>query len=1389
MRASFPSGLLPAAVLVALCSSCGGNSGNSVAPEPDAGADTTPDTDTGPEVTVAPFALTVSADRTVAVPGQDVLLEVLPIDAAGEDLIFTWSEGEPRGGAPTGRTVRFSETGTHSVSVTAADADGNEVTAGAVILVFEAGPHFVGDIDDDGEVADADRAALAGFLDDATDLDTASWRRADLNGDLRVDRRDLRWLDDAIADAAPAPTRMIPDRGSRGTVVRLVHPALLDPAATVMIQVGEAPALVPLRGLPGTAAFAIPPGLTRPGAVDVHILVDGGQAATLSFELMAPAQVSDTPGLRLAQTNARLVEALDQLPALVDEVGVFVELSDDDRKILGGMLSASTDQLRAHHVGFQEAMGLLTPEARSLYEELALANNLAGVDAELDLALEDLRTLALQDAGALTPGASQRIIAIICLARRIADISAQVADINAKVSSILSYIPDWVRLVPGVGPILAFLDGVSAIVGIITDIIGTVASFLPDFGESIQVMAMPEDLANGDSTALTYTLPLRISSGLCRGGGELFADAIVSRLRERLIRSIGSRIPVVGYIFRRQNLDRDELGRIEGFVYDRVGDLADGALNAIGLKAALARIASGVCRAILGKGIDPDLTLTSEVTPEASCGEVELGAWSCNRDCPDQGVVITARATLCRQMLTGNTTVTCAGCRAECPEGCCTEDQTCVPAMDQSDEQCGAMGAMCGMCGEGQTCSEGECVCASTCTQEQAEQSARMCFPEDMAGLCKEVEPGCFRWETTDCAAGQATCVDGECEGGCGDWNCAGCCDFQGEPSCQDGDADDACGEGGNTCAQCNTGEGYQCRGGDCKCTDPRCEDSCPDGCDTGDPHLVTLDGLAYDFQAEGEFILVESKDRDTPITIQTRQVPLPSSLCPTVAINQAVAARVGASRVAVYADERPGLRVDGAPIALDLGASLELADGSVTRRGFATWHIAWSDGSLLRVTRSGPLLNLAVSLAPDRRGRVQGLLGDGDGSRDNDITTRDGTPLSAPVPWLDLHRSFGDSFRVERADSLFDYQNGRTARSYDNRAFPALPTRMADLPVDLAARARQDCEAAGIEDLALLEACIVDVACSGDPSLAWGLTFVDPPAQSLELAFDAPRPPLITSVAPQVVLAGGYLYVRGEHLTTAFGRFGDTEVLITGRDADDLPIERSLELVRGRPNHLIAAVPVGTDEEFVGAALVSVVTPGGEATAPTPVYFTAEIFGVGDAEPGHGLLGTVYALEPGTRQLPNLDDPCNDPDVQNTESFPCPVTSLILARLDVPVRGFSDGFPGVEDLREWFAIRFVGFVLIPEAGVYNFDICSDDGSTVHLDLPGDDFIFIENDGTHGYQCRDEQATLPAGPLPITVDYFQGPATQIALQLFWTAPGGERVVVPDDRLLLFPVAE
>ena len=45
-----------------------------------------------------------------------------------------------------------------------------------------------------------------------------------------------------------------------------------------------------------------------------------------------------------------------------------------------------------------------------------------------------------------------------------------------------------------------------------------------------------------------------------------------------------------------------------------------------------------------------------------------------------------------------------------------------------------------------------------------------------------------------------------------------------------------------------------------------------PGGDSSGDTHLVTFDGLRYDFQAIGEYVLVKSTKDD--FMIQTRQVP-----------------------------------------------------------------------------------------------------------------------------------------------------------------------------------------------------------------------------------------------------------------------------------------------------------------------------------------------------------------------------------------------------------------------------------------------------------------------------------------------------------------------------------
>ncbi len=85
-------------------------------------------------------------------------------------------------------------------------------------------------------------------------------------------------------------------------------------------------------------------------------------------------------------------------------------------------------------------------------------------------------------------------------------------------------------------------------------------------------------------------------------------------------------------------------------------------------------------------------------------------------------------------------------------------------------------------------------------------------------------------------------------------------------------------------------------------------------GGSNGDPHLATFDGVRYDFQAAGEFVLA----RGPGFEVQARQEPWRSSR--SVSINTQFAMRVGAARVTVDAGtpardprRRQGRRSDAA--------------------------------------------------------------------------------------------------------------------------------------------------------------------------------------------------------------------------------------------------------------------------------------------------------------------------------------------------------------------------------------------------------------------------------------------------------------------------------------------
>lgn len=141
---------------------------------------------------------------------------------------------------------------------------------------------------------------------------------------------------------------------------------------------------------------------------------------------------------------------------------------------------------------------------------------------------------------------------------------------------------------------------------------------------------------------------------------------------------------------------------------------------------------------------------------------------------------------------------------------------------------------------------------------------------------------------------------------------------------------------------------------------------------------------------------------------------------------------------------------------------------------------------------------------------------------------------------------------------------------------------------------------------------------------------------------------------------------------------------------------------------------------------------------------------------------GKVYALAKDTPTLPKFE---------NLTA----ISTICTTKFDVPNRDYSKGFPGVPDLLEWFAIRYESVFSPPITGEYKFKLASDDGSKLFID--GE--LVVDNDGTHSLKEKKGKKMLEAGKeYSLQLQYFQGPATEVALQLFWTPPGESEEIMP-----------
>ncbi|GAA2153048.1 hypothetical protein GCM10009844_36920 [Nocardioides koreensis] len=264
----------------------------------------------------------------------------------------------------------------------------------------------------------------------------------------------------------------------------------------------------------------------------------------------------------------------------------------------------------------------------------------------------------------------------------------------------------------------------------------------------------------------------------------------------------------------------------------------------------------------------------------------------------------------------------------------------------------------------------------------------------------------------------------------------------------------------------------------------PACLAAC--GTSWGDPHLVTYDGLSYDDQLAGELVLTRSTADD--FEVQVRQQPWNGSQL--VAVNTATAMMVDGTRVGIYLTPT-GVRtlVDGDPVSVD-GAGRALPGGGSIRHD-QPGHlvvVSWADGTSLSASYvPGSYITIRMSLTTDRLGTLRGLLGDADGDRSDDLSTRDGDVVAVGSTADKIHSDFADTWRLRAGESLFDYAEGESTESFVDRAFPHVHVSVSDLPTAQADAAFASCEASGVVGQAALDSCALDVALSGDEDMAAG--------------------------------------------------------------------------------------------------------------------------------------------------------------------------------------------------------------------------------------------------------------------------------------------------------------
>lgn len=179
-----------------------------------------------------------------------------------------------------------------------------------------------------------------------------------------------------------------------------------------------------------------------------------------------------------------------------------------------------------------------------------------------------------------------------------------------------------------------------------------------------------------------------------------------------------------------------------------------------------------------------------------------------------------------------------------------------------------------------------------------------------------------------------------------------------------------------------------------------------------GDPHMVTLDGLAYTFNGAGEFVILDALNGT--LIIQGRTEPaerVDRGISVGTAFSAIALRKRNSDIVEVQRSHLRGVNVlfNGERATFSEPTQWILDGVAVTYEGNDTVIIRFNDGESISVWVRNNFLSIEIAASPVYQNNTVGLLGLWNNNPDDDLLRPDGTSLSPNSTLEQIHREFGE--------------------------------------------------------------------------------------------------------------------------------------------------------------------------------------------------------------------------------------------------------------------------------------------------------------------------------------------------------------------------------------------